>query len=61
MLSAYRFSNNGSSSLMNSFTNRGSHQSCSIKKAVPKNFAIFTGKHQCWSLFSLKFQGCDLI
>ena len=29
---------------------RSSHQSCSIEKAVLKNFTIFTGKHQCWSL-----------
>ena len=25
------------------------------KKSVFKNFAIFTGKHLCWSLFLLKF------
>ena len=24
---------------------------CSIKKTLLKNFAIFTGKHLCWSLF----------
>ena len=24
------------------------------KKAVPENFAIFTGKHLCWSLFLIK-------
>ena len=24
------------------------------KKAVPKHFPIFTGKHQCWSLFLIK-------
>ena len=29
---------------------RSSHQRCSIEKAVLKNFAIFTGKHLCWSL-----------
>ena len=28
-----------------------SHQRCSTKKAALKYFAIFTGKHQCWSLF----------
>ena len=27
---------------------------CSIKKAVLKNFAIFTGKHLGWSLFLIK-------
>ena len=26
------------------------------KKAVYKNFAIFLGKHLCWSLFSIKLQ-----
>ena len=33
---------------------RSSHRSCSIKKAVLNNFAIFTGKHLCWSLFLIK-------
>ena len=28
---------------------RSSHQSCSMEKAVVKNFAIFTGKYLCWS------------
>ena len=27
-----------------------------FKTVVLKNFAIFTGKHLCWSLFLLKFQ-----
>ena len=26
------------------------------KKAVPKNFSIFAGKHLCWSLFLIKLQ-----
>ena len=30
---------------------RSSHWRCSIKKVVLKNFAIFTGKHLCWSFF----------
>ena len=30
---------------------RSIHQTCSIKRVVPKNFIIFTGKHLCWSLF----------
>ena len=30
---------------------KSSQQSCSIKKAVLINFAIFTGKPLCWSLF----------
>ena len=37
-------------------TVRSSHQRCSIKKVVFLNFAIFTGKHQCWGLFLLKSQ-----
>ena len=33
-------------------TDKSSHRGCSIKKAVLKNFALFTGKHPCWSFFS---------
>ena len=29
--------------------------------AVLKNFVIFTGKHLCWSLFSIKLQACKFI
>ena len=32
---------------------RSSHQRCSVKKDVLKTFANFTGKHLCWSLFSI--------
>ena len=35
---------------------RSSHLRCSIKKAVLNNFAIFTGKHLCWSLYLIKLQ-----
>ena len=35
---------------------RSSHQRCSIKSFVLTNFAIFTGKYRCWSLFSIKLQ-----
>ena len=35
---------------------RSSHQSCSIEKAVLKNFAIFTGKHLSWSLLLIDLQ-----
>ena len=35
---------------------RSSHQWCFIKKAVLKNFAIFTGKHLCWSLFLIQLR-----
>ena len=31
---------------------RSSHQSCSLEKTVLKNFAIFTGKHLCWTAFN---------
>ena len=40
---------------------RGSYQRCSIKKAVLKNFAIFTGKHLCRSLFLKKLQARNFI
>ena len=40
---------------------RGSYQRCSVKKAVLKNFAIFTGKHLCSSLFLKKLQACNFI
>ena len=39
-----------------SFDSRSSHQRCSIKKGALKNFAKFTGKHLCQSLFFNK--GC---
>ena len=42
----------------------GSHQRCSIKKVVLKHFAIFTGKHLCWSVFFNKVagqKGCNFI
>ena len=43
---------------------RSSHPRCSIRKAVLKNFAIFTGKHLCWSLCFNKvvyLQTCNFI
>ena len=36
---------------------RSSHQRCSIIKGVLRNFAKFTGKHLCQSLFSSKVAG----
>ena len=33
---------------------KSSHWMCSMKKAIFKNFAIFTGKHLFWSLFLIK-------
>ena len=34
---------------------RSSHRRCSVKKVVLKNFANFTEKHLCWSLFLITF------
>ena len=42
--------------VFSSTLNRSSHWRCSIEKAFLKNFAIFTEKHLCWSLFLIKFQ-----
>ena len=33
-----------------------SHLQMFFKTGVPKNFANFTGKHQCWSRFLIKLQ-----
>ena len=35
---------------------RSSYQKCSIKKGVLRNFAKFTGKYLCQSLFVIKLQ-----
>ena len=35
---------------------RNSYQRCFVKKGVLKNFAIFTGKHMCWSFFLIKLR-----
>ena len=35
---------------------RSSHQRCSVKKGVLRNFAKFTGKHLCQSLFLINLQ-----
>ena len=35
---------------------RSSHKSCSLKKVVLKNLALFTGKNLYWSLFLIKLQ-----
>ena len=37
-----------------------SHQRCSMKKGVLRNFAKFTGKHLCQSLFFNKVAGWGL-
>ena len=36
---------------------RNSHQRCSVRKGVLKNFVKFTGKHLCFSLFFNKVAG----
>ena len=43
--------------------NRSSHQRCSVEKGVLRNFAKFTGKHLCQSLFFNKVAGlaCNFI
>ena len=35
---------------------RSRHGRCFMEKVVLKNFAIFTGKHLCWSLFLVTLQ-----
>ena len=35
---------------------RNSHQKCSMKKGVLRNFTKFTGKHLCQSLFLIRLQ-----
>ena len=32
-----------------------------FNKGILKNYAIFTGKHLCWSLFLMKLQACNFI
>ena len=42
---------------MNCAKNRNSHRRCSVKKDVLRNFAKFTGKYLCQSLFLNKVAG----
>ena len=45
-------------------TVRSNHRWCSIKKAIHKNFAIFTLEHLCWGLFFNKvasLQACNFL
>ena len=46
---------------MKSNIDRSNHQRCSVKKDFLKNFANFTEKHPCWSLFLIKFQASNFI
>ena len=41
---------------MSMFNFKISHQRCSVKKGVHKNFGNFTRKHLSWSLFLIKLQ-----
>ena len=41
--------------------NRSSRRKCSVRKGVLRNYAKFTGKHLCQSLFLIKLQAWDLI
>ena len=43
--------------IFNPYTNRGSHQKCSVKKGVFRNFDKFTEKHLCQSFFFNKVAG----
>ena len=51
-------------SLVYNFTDRSSHQRCSVIKGVLRNFAKFIGKHLCQSLFFNKvadLEPCNFI
>ena len=39
---------------------RSSHQACSVKKGVLRNFTKFTGKHLCQRLFFIEVAGLRL-
>ena len=43
--------------LFKTFIFRSSHQRCSLRKCVLRNFAKFAGKHLCQSLFFNKVAG----
>ena len=42
------------------FTEAATHRRCSLKKVVVKNFANFTEKHLCWSIFLTKLRAFSL-
>ena len=46
---------------LNKIISRSSHQRCSLRKGVLRNFAKFTGKHLCRSLFLIKLPACNFI
>ena len=39
---------------------KSSHQRCSVRKSVLRNFTKFTGKHMCQTLFFSKVAGTEL-
>ena len=48
-------------SFLESLQNQNQPPEVFCKKAVLKNFAIFTWKQLCWSLFLIKLQACSFI
>ena len=48
-------------SLIRAILHRSSHQRCSIRKGVLRNFAKFTGKRPCQSLLLNKVGACNSI
>ena len=57
----YRYFEHFIVSFVQSSSSRSSHQWCSLKKGVLKNFAKFTGKHLCQSLCFNKVEGLNFI
>ena len=47
--------------LLKRASGRSSDRRCSLKKGVLRNFAKFTGKHLCQSLFFNKVETCNFI
>ena len=46
---------------MKSYIDRSSHQKCSVKEGVLKNFANFTGKRLCFPAKFAKFLGTPIL
>ena len=46
---------------LNRITNRSKHRRCSVRKGVLRNFAKFTEKHMCQSLFFNKVADCRAV
>ena len=54
------FKNLTNVTMLHRYGSRSSHQRCSVRKGVLGNFAKFTGKHLCQSLFLIKLQALGL-